>query len=229
MNTEALFKITYGLYVVSSKYESVQSGYISNTVMQVTNSPVQLAICASKNNLTTELIRKSGKVALAALCTEVSKEIITTFGYKSGKEIDKFASVRHFYTPEGLPVLTENTIAWFTGEIVKEIEFETHIMFIVAVSDSDITNPDTEPITYDYYRKVMRGKAPKSAPTYQEPAQTESNDSGSWVCSICGHEYNPAEIDSDSDVAPGTPFEELPDDWLCPTCRMAKSYFKKTK
>jgi rubredoxin/flavin reductase (DIM6/NTAB) family NADH-FMN oxidoreductase RutF len=227
MNLDALFKITYGLYIVSSKHGSQQSGYISNTVMQVTNSPVQLAICSSLNNMTTNLIRKSGKVAVAALCTDVSKNIITTFGYKSGKEINKFSTVKHFYTPESIPVIAEHTIAWFEGNVVKEIEFETHILFIVAINNCDVTKSDTDPITYDYYRKVMQGKAPKSAPTFQETTDTEEKNSGIWVCSVCGYEYNPAIGDPDSGITPGTPFEELPEDWQCPVCGMAKSYFSK--
>lgn len=232
MNLDALFKITYGVYIVSSQYDNKESGFISNTVMQVTATPIQFALCAAKSNYTTELIRKSKKVALSALSTDASQKMIGTFGFKSGRGINKFAEVDHTYTRDGVPVVTQDAIAWFEGHVISELEMETHILFIISIDNSEMVNPDKEPMTYDYYRKIMKGKAPQSAPTYQHTnflnkKKEEKMENTIWVCDICGYEYNPAVGDPDSGIAPGTAFEDIPDDWVCPLCGVDKSNFSK--
>ncbi len=230
MDVQAFFKLTYGLYVVCGKFENAQSGFVSNTVMQVTADPSRVAIAVSKNNFTCELIRKSLRFTVSALKQSVSRDIISSFGYSSGRDTDKFASFGHQTTANGLPVLTQDALAWFDCLVEKALDLGTHYLFVALVVNTEVLS-EGEPLTYAYYRDVMKGHSPKSAPTYIDPkaipSDSEKSDNIIYMCSICGYEYDPAVGDPDSGIAPGTPFEDLPDDWVCPICKMAKSNFIK--
>jgi flavin reductase (DIM6/NTAB) family NADH-FMN oxidoreductase RutF/rubredoxin len=232
LNLDALFEITYGLYIISSGDGHSESGFIANTVMQVTAEPVQVIICSSNQNYTTKLIQKSKRVAISALSTAASRELIGTFGYKSGKDTNKFLGFKHFMTVDSLPVVTEATLAWFEGRVIQEIPMNTHTIFVVIIDNSEIVDSQAEPMTYTYYRQVLKGKSPKTAPTYQEHKSIEKKEDKTmektiWVCDICGYEYDPAIGDLDSGIAPGTAFEDIPDDWVCPVCGVDKSNFSK--
>lgn len=230
MNPEAFFKITYGLYVVSSEYGNKQNGFISNTVFQVTASPEQFAVACSKKNFTAELISKSGKFSFSVLQQDVRQEIIGTFGYKSGRDIDKFTGFNVKTGKTGVPVLMDDCIAWFECELVQTFDAGTHIIFIGTVVDYDLVDGSKEPLTYKYYREARKGKAPENAPTYIKPIKTEpvnTEKKYEYECPACGYIYDPAEGDPDGGIAPETPFEELPDNWKCPVCGMGKNEFEK--
>jgi len=167
MNPQAFFKLTYGLYVVSSNFETQESGFVCNTVMQVTSDPQQITVCTHKHNLTTELIQKSGCFAVSVLSKNSKPQIFGTFGYRSGHDISKFEKVEYFRTANQLPVLTEDCIAWFECEVSQTIDLGTHILFIGKVLNNEILN-DNEPITYAYYHEVLKLKSPKNAPTFHE-------------------------------------------------------------
>ncbi len=238
MNIEAFYNLSYGLYIVSSEYNGKKNGYIANTVFQVTAKPPQLAISCNKDNLSAEIIDKSGLFSVSVLHKEVSKKILGTFGYKSGKEIDKFEEVAYITGKSGIPVVTEDCVAGFECKVVQKTDVGSHIIFIGEVTDAYIIDSEVkEPITYDYYRNVRKGLAPKNAPTYvektKEPApepEPEQKTAGAnmqkWECQVCGHIYDPAVGDPDSGIPPGTPFEELPDDWVCPDCGAEKADFQ---
>ncbi|MEG2070571.1 MAG: flavin reductase family protein, partial [Bacteroidales bacterium] len=132
-------------------------GFICNAVMQVTANPCQLAVAASKDNFTTELIQKSKKIAICALSKNTRLDVIGTFGYKSGREVNKFANVQHIRTEDNLPVLTENVLAWFHGEVVSEIDLGSHILFVAQVDNCEIAGKDHDALTYTYYREVLKG------------------------------------------------------------------------
>lgn len=173
-------------------------------------------------------------MAISVLSQNTSKEIIANFGYKSGRDTDKFASVEHFTTEDGIPVLSQDALGWFKGEVQSETDLGSHILFLVKVDQCDMLDHEGNPLTYCYYRNVMKGKSPKSAPTYiniehinQENKEETMNNSGIWVCEVCGYRYDPKEGDPDSGIAPGTPFEDLPDDWVCPLCGVDKTNFVK--
>jgi flavin reductase (DIM6/NTAB) family NADH-FMN oxidoreductase RutF/rubredoxin len=231
MNLEAYFKITYGLYVVCSAFDSKRSGYISNTVFQVTAEPPQLAISCSKNNFTCALIEKSLGFSVSALKKEVRAEIIGAFGYKSGRDIDKFTNFKYTNGNTGAPVLLEDSLAWFECEVVQIIDTGSHMLFIGKVVDGDLLEAAGEPLTYAWYREVKKGKAPKNAPTYIDASVLEASRKSSqavkYQCTACGHIYDPELGDPAAGVPPGTPFEELPDSWTCPVCGAEKSDFVK--
>ena len=235
MNLNAFYNLSYGLYVIGSEYNGKKNGYIANTAFQVTAQPPQLAISCSKDNFSSEIIEKSGYFSVSVLHKEVSKKILGTFGYKSGRDIDKFEDVGYINGKSGIPVVTEDSIAWFECKVVQKLDVGSHILFIGEVLDGDILESAVkEPITYEYYRSIRKGLAPKNAPTYIEKEKTEekqtaekpaSGNMQKWECTVCGHIYDPAEGDPDSGIAPGTPFEDLPDDWVCPDCGAEKSDF----
>ncbi len=232
MNTEAFFKLTYGLYVVSSGNSTKNSGYIANTAFQVTAEPPQIAIACNKDNYTSELINETKVFSISVLKEQTSSETIGLFGYKSGKEISKFDNIEFKYGNNGAPVYTGEAIAWFECNLVKQFDVGTHILFIGEITESVLTDEVGKPLTYDYYRNVKKGKAPKNAPTYIAPAEEVDNNKNSdlgpkYQCMVCDHIYDPTEGDPDGGIAPGTPFEDIPDDWICPVCGAQKSDFEK--
>lgn len=229
MDIQAFFKLTYGLYVVSSKFDSSQSGFISNTVMQVTAEPARVAIAVAKSNFTCELIQKSSRFTISALKQSVRKDLVAAFGYSSGRVADKFANYAHSFSNNGQPVLTEGVLAWFECQVEQIVDLDSHFLFIATIVDAE-TLSDDEPLTYSYYRNVMKGHSPKYAPTYVDPKNMPASSAQSYniyICTICGYEYDPAVGDPDSGIAPGTPFEDIPEDWVCPICKVGKSNFIK--
>jgi flavin reductase (DIM6/NTAB) family NADH-FMN oxidoreductase RutF len=230
MNFEAYFKITYGLYVVSSVSESKLNGYISNTVFQVTAEPARFAIACSKNNLTAEMIQNSQVFVISALQKETRPEIIGTFGYRSGRETEKFSLFRYKTGKTGAPILLDDTLAWFECEVVQTIDTGTHLLFIGNVVDGDLLDAAGEPLTYAYYREVKKGKAPKNAPTYLDAEKLKKAGQAiqdKYYCTACGYIYDPALGDPDNGIPAGTRFEDLPDTWVCPVCGTEKADFAR--
>jgi flavin reductase (DIM6/NTAB) family NADH-FMN oxidoreductase RutF/rubredoxin len=227
MDTKAFFKLSYGLYVISSKYGDKLNGYVANTAFQVTADPPQIAISCHKDNLSSELITKSKVFSISVLDQKADVGVIGNFGYNTGKEKEKFANVKYKTGKSGAPVLLDSTIAWFDCEVVDSFDVGSHILFIGKVIDSELLEENGEPLTYDYYHKEMKGKAPKNAPTYiKEDKKEEVSGLGrKFECLVCGYVYDPSEGDEGQGIPPGTSFEDLPDDWVCPVCAAAKSDF----
>lgn len=234
MNIEAYYKITYGLYVVSSVDGNKLNGYISNTVFQVTAEPAQFAIACSKNNFTTGMIQKSKVFSISALRKDTSADLIGTFGFKSGKEHDKFLKFNYKTGITGAPILIEDTLAWFECEVVQMIDVGTHLLIIGKVIDGDLLDTSGEPLTYAYYRGSRNGKAPKNAPTYIDPEKL--NDKvpeitagvyDKYECTVCGHIYDEEIGEPEAGIPPRTKFSDLPVDWICPLCGAEKADFIK--
>ena len=132
----------------------------------------------------------------------------------------------------GAPILLQDSLAWFECRVLQTIDVGTHLLFIGEVVDADVIDQSQPPLTYAYYRDVKKGKSPKNAPTYVEPAQNEPPSkspasSDKYVCGTCGYVYDPAVGDPDAGIPAGTRFEDLPEDWVCPVCRAAKADFAK--
>ena len=229
MNIEAYFKVTYGLYLVSSVSDDKLNGYISNTVFQVTAEPARFAIACSKNNFTAGMIEKSHVFSVSVLQKEARPDIIGTFGYRSGTDMDKFASFKYKQGKTGAPVLMEDTIAWFECKVSQTVDTGTHLLFIGEVIDGDLIQPAGEPLTYAYYREVKKGKAPKNAPTFIDPEKLkkQATEAGRYYCTACGYIYDPAIGDPENGYPPRTRFEDLPDTWVCPVCGTPKEDFAK--
>jgi len=230
MNNKTFYKIGYGMYIVSSKKDSKFNGQIANTVFQLTSEPPTIAISINKKNLTYEYINASDVFTVSIINKEVPMEFIGTFGFKSGREIDKFKDVKYKVGMTGAPVVLENTAAYLEAEVINSLDCGTHMVFVGKVVDAEIIN-ETEPMTYDYYHEVKRGKAPSTAPTYiketKEASKPNTVKSEMYKCTVCDYIYNPEKGDPNAGIKPGTPFSELPDDWVCPVCGQDKSVFEK--
>ena len=167
MNTKALHQISYGLYVVAASKGDKINGQIANTVFQITSKPPVLAVSINKENYTHEFIKESRSFVVNVLDRETGMVFIGRFGFKCGRDIDKFDGIKYRLSQLGNPILDENSIAFLEVRVEKEVDVGTHTIFIGEVVDADIVSDD-EPMTYAYYHMVKKGKAPKAAPTYIE-------------------------------------------------------------
>jgi flavin reductase (DIM6/NTAB) family NADH-FMN oxidoreductase RutF/rubredoxin len=228
MNPKALYVLSYGLYVVASKKGERINGQIANTVFQISSDPPTIAVSINKNNLTREFIQEGKRFTVSILAQDAPLSLIGQFGFKSGREVDKFAGIGYRTTPDGLPYLIDSTLAFIEARVVREVDAGTHIIFIGEITESEVLQ-EGAPMTYAYYQQVKRGGTPPAAPTFiQQPKEKEGNKTISkYECSVCGYTYDPAVGDPDGGIAPGTAFEDIPEDWVCPVCGAAKSEFKK--
>ena len=214
MDKNVFRKLTYGLYIISSKYEDTKAGCIVNTVTQITSENPIIAISINKDNYTNKIIKESKRVVISILSQNINKDIISTFGFYSSKDINKFKDIK-YDVEDDLPIIKEGIYAYLIGDVINIIDAETHDIFLIRVKNTKVVNDD-EVLTYKYYQDHMKGKSPKKAPTY-----IESNVSGGnkYRCTICGHIY-------DDDVEE-VKFADLPDDWVCPVCGVTKDKFEK--
>lgn len=232
MDITPLFTITYGLYVVGSSSGKKLNGQITNTVFQITSDPVKVAVSINKTELTHELISKTGKCCIGVLSENADLTFIGNFGFKSGRDVNKFSDIPYMLTPSGCPIPEENILAYIDIEICNTIDVETHTVFIGEVTNCGITGEGT-PMTYSYYREVLCGKTPPTAPSHipapndtkEKPKRKEDSRMKKYVCNICGYVYDPEKGDPDGGIEPGTAFEDIPDDWVCPVCGVGKDQF----
>jgi flavin reductase (DIM6/NTAB) family NADH-FMN oxidoreductase RutF/rubredoxin len=227
VDPKVFHKVSYGLYIVTSRDGGKVNGQIANTVFQIASEPPTFAVSINKQNLTHQFIEKSRVFAVSVLSRDTPLSFIGQFGFKSGRDIDKFSGVAYRPGKSGAPVVTDNTVAYLEAEVINRMDCGTHTVFLGRVTEAEALK-DTEPMTYAYYHEVKRGTAPKTAPTYiKETVDKEIPKMAKYRCSVCGYVYDPAKGDPDSGIAPGTPFEKLPDGWSCPVCGAAKDMFEK--
>jgi flavin reductase (DIM6/NTAB) family NADH-FMN oxidoreductase RutF/rubredoxin len=230
MNIESFFRFTYGMYIVSSADGNIKNGYVSNTVFQVTSEPPQLAVSCHKDNLTTEFIRKSRKFSVSVLSQNAESALIALFGYRSGRDEKKFASTQHISGSSGIPIVIQDSIAWFECKVVNEFDLGTHILFIGEVMDCNLLDESNKALTYAWYREVKKAFSPKNSPTYIDPIKRikdkESEGLQKYQCVACSYIYDPAIGDPEGGIPPGTAYEDIPDDWICPVCGASKDMFE---
>lgn len=245
MNYRAFHKLSYGLYIIATEHEGVKAGYIGNTAFQVTSSPSKVAISSNKDNFTTQKIIDSKRFSLSVLQKEVKTSLIGKFGFMTGTEIDKFDGVETITSVTGAPIVTDSCVAWFDCKVLDTIDVGTHMLIIGEVVEGEMLSNE-EALTYDYYHRKYKMFAPKNAPTYidqdklgdepepepveekKEEKKTSGSPGACFTCSICGFQYDPEEGDPSAGIPPGTPFEDLPDDYKCPICNADKEYFKES-
>jgi flavin reductase (DIM6/NTAB) family NADH-FMN oxidoreductase RutF/rubredoxin len=220
---EALFKISYGLYIVSTGDKTSGNGYIANTVFQITAEPARFVISCNKDNHTHDLIQKHKVFSVSILETNTPSELFGDFGYKSGKDFDKLKHVDLKYGETGVPIVLNSSVAYLEFKLEQSIEVGTHTMFIGELLNAEIIDDSKETLTYDYYRKVKNGISPKNAPTYIDKSKlenkTEAEIGKKYKCDVCGYIHD--------DVQEGEKFEDLPEDWVCPVCGVDKSNFEE--
>lgn len=208
MDEKALYKLSYGLYIISSSYQGKDAGCVVNTLHQVTASPVQVSVAVNKNNYTAEIMQKAGRFDAVVLTQDVDMEVIGTFGFYSSKDSDKFAKHAYVRDAHGIPYVKEHTAATLGCRIVQTLDIGSHILFIGEVEEAQVTS-DEDVMTYAYYHLVKNGKTPKNASSYQASQETKKV---GWRCSICGYVYE------------GDP---LPEDFICPICGAPAAVFEK--
>ena len=226
MNLKALHRLGYGLYVVCSRKKDKFNGQIANTVFQVCSEPPVIAVTINKNNLTHEFITESGVFTASILSRDTPLSFIGHFGFKSGREIDKLKGINYKIGETQAPLVTDNTIAYLEAKVMQQVAVVTHTIFIGELIGADILR-EGEPMTYAYYHQVKRGTIPKAAPSYIGEEKETATKMAKYKCTVCGYVYDPELGDPDGNIKPGTPFEGLPDDWVCPVCGASKSEFER--
>ncbi|MFH1775160.1 MAG: flavin reductase family protein [Chloroflexota bacterium] len=165
MNLKALYKLGYGLYIVTSKMGNKLNGQIANTVFQVCSEPPTIAVSINKGNLTHEYIDSSRVMAVSVLSQDTPLPFIGGFGFRSGRDVDKFEGVSYRLGETGAPIVLDNTLAYLEARIVQTVDVHTHTIFIGELVESD-TLQEGAPMTYDYYHQIKGGTTPKAAPSY---------------------------------------------------------------
>ena len=198
IDNTALFKIGYGLYVISCNDGAKDNAFICNTVVQQTSTPLVVSVTINKQNYSHDIIKNTGKMNVNCLNTNTPFTVFERFGFKSGRDTDKFEGFDAWRSQNGLMALTADYInALLSLEVKEVIDLGTHSMFICDVSfAASLSNEDS--MTYDYYHKNVKPKnnVPKKK---------------GYVCKICGYVYEG---------------EPLPADFVCPICKHGASDFE---
>jgi len=145
-----------------------------------------------------------------------------------GREIDKLKDVNYKLGETKAPIILDHTLAYLEARAINQVDVGTHTIFIGELVGADILK-EGEAMTYAYYHQVKRGSTPKTAPSYIEERKETVSKMTKYECTVCGYTYDPEAGDPDGGIKPGTPFEELPDDWVCPVCGASKDQFEKVE
>ncbi|MEE8470775.1 MAG: flavin reductase [Dehalococcoidia bacterium] len=226
MNLEALRPISYGLYIVGSRNGDRINAQIANTVTQVCSEPPTISVTINKGNLTHEFISDSRVFTVSVLCQDAPLSLIGNFGFKSGRDENKFDGINYILGETKAPIVLDHSVAYLEANVTKDVDVGTHTIFIGELVGAEVLTED-EPMTYAHYHHVKRGTTPKTAPSYLSEKKEGDSKLAKYLCSVCGYVYDPEKGDPENDIVPGTPFEELPEDWVCPTCGASKSEFEK--
>ena len=196
----AMFKLSYGLFVLTAREASRDNGCIINTVTQLTDSPKRISIAVNKQNLTHDMILKTGVFNVSILSENAPFAIFKHYGFQSGRDTDKFAGVPALARAQnGIYYLPDSTNAFLSGKVTQTIDLGTHTLFIADVTEARVLS-DVPSMTYAYYFENVK---PKPAALQKQTG---------WVCRICGYVYEG---------------EELPEDFICPLCKHGAEDFEK--
>jgi ferric-chelate reductase [NAD(P)H] len=169
MDLSTLFKITYGMYIVSSKNGDKINAQLSNTVVQISPEPATMLISVSKKNLTHEFIEKSGVFTINIISDLCEMTDIGMFGFRTGRDFNKFESCKYKLGKNGAPIILDKMVGYVECEVINTVDCGSHTVFIGKVTDTEMINSDLETITYYYYFKTLKGKLSKNATHYQKP------------------------------------------------------------
>ena len=167
MDTKVLHQISYGMYIVGSRKGDSINGQTCNTVIQVSSEPPIISACINKGNLTHDFIDDSGVFAVSILSQDTPLSLIGRFGFKSGREMDKFEGIDYKLGETKAPIVLDNTLAYLEAKVISEVDVGTHTIFIGELVGAEVIQ-EGEPMTYAYYHQVKRGTTPKTAPSYHK-------------------------------------------------------------
>ncbi|MBO5573543.1 MAG: flavin reductase [Clostridium sp.] len=204
MDMKAMYKLSYGLFVLTAKRGEKDNGCITNTAIQVTSEPNRISIAVNKANYTHDMVLETGKFNVSIISEKADFDLFKHFGFQSGRDVDKFADFTDCARAEnGIFYITKGTNAVISAEVEQCIDLGSHTLFIAKVTDLMVLDSASS-ATYEYYQNNIKPKpqAVGTTPTGQTI----------WRCRICGYEY----------VG-----EELPEDFICPLCKHPASDFEK--
>ncbi len=214
--------------MVASQKQGKLNAQIANTVVQVSSEPPIISVCINKQNLTHEFITESKVFVASVLSQDTPLSFIGHFGFKSGREVDKLKDVNYKLGEAKAPIVLDHSLAYLEARVINQVDVGTHTIFIGELVGADVLR-EGEPMTYAYYHQVKRGTTPKTAPSYIEERKETVSKMAKYKCTVCGYIYDPELGDPDGGIKPGTPFEEIPDDWVCPVCGASKDQFEKVE
>lgn len=202
MDKKSVYKLSYGLFVLTASEGDKDNGCIVNTVIQLTSDPMQIAVTVNKGNLTHDIIKNTGKFNVSVIDNTAPFELFKHFGFQSGRDSMKFGTPDSYkfapkYADNGLLYVSAYANAFMSGKVVKEIDLGTHTMFVAQMTDDKVLS-DKPSMTYEYYLANVKPR----------PEQKKTD----WVCKVCGYIY-------EGDV--------LPDDFVCPICKHGAADFEK--
>lgn len=208
MDNKAMYKLSYGLFVLTAKDGDKDNGCIINTAIQAASEPNQLSICINKLNYTHDMVKKTGEFTVSILSQEAPFDLFKRFGFQSGRDVNKFDGFDSCKRgANGIYYVTEGTNAYISVKVSQEVDLGSHTMFIGEITDMEVLG-DVPSVTYEYYLNNIKPKPEDTgvAKDGQQEGQVV------WRCKICGYEY----------VG-----EELPADFICPICKHPASDFEK--
>ncbi len=204
-NENAMYALSYGLFILTARQGEKDNGCIVNTVGQVTITPNRMTVAVDKSNLTHDMILETGEFTVSILSEEAGFDLFRRFGFQSGRKGDKFAGFSGAQRGEnGILYVTEGCNAWISGRVVSSMDLGTHTLFLADVTDGDMLSK-VPSVTYAYYHAHIKPKP-------QAPA--EKSRKKRWVCKVCGYIYEG---------------EVLPEDFICPVCKHPASDFEELK
>lgn len=205
IDTKSMRNLTYGLFALFTNDGTKDNACIINTAQQITTEPNRITIAVNQSNYTCEVIKKTGVFNLSILTEKAPFDIFTRFGFASGRDTDKLAGFDEVATSDnGLKYLTEYSNCFISAKVIASTDYGTHTLFVAEVTEAAVINNDPS-VTYAYYFANIKPK-----PKAEEPKAEEKKIVG-WVCTICGYEYEGA---------------ELPADYTCPLCKHPASDFE---
>ena len=193
----ALFNIGYGLYVITCNDGKKDNGLIVNTVTQVTNTPNRIAVTINKQNYSHHVIKQSGKMNINCLSTEAPFAVFEQFGFKSGRNVNKFENCEPLRSDNGLVFLPRYINSFMSLKVEQYVDLDTHGMFICSITEARVLT-DKETMTYTYYQNNVKPKP-------------QTDGVKGFVCKICGYVHEG---------------DTLPEDFVCPLCKHGAADFE---
>ena len=198
---EAMYKLTYGLFMLTTTDGEKQNGCIVNTVSMLTDEPKRIVVFVNKSNYSEELLKKTGIFNVSVLDESVPFEIFKQFGFQSGRDVDKFEGGRYETSENGLYYLPKHCNAVLSGKVIDSYDYGTHTLFVAEVVEAKKLDGGKS-VTYEYYQSHIK-------PRPEAPKAEEAGEK--WVCQICGYTHE----------------GPLPDDFICPWCKHPAEDFQR--
>ncbi len=200
IDNKAMYKISYGLYMLTTTDGEKQNGCIVNTVAMLTDNPKRVTLFVNKGNYSNELLKKTGVFNVSVLTESAPFELFKQFGFVSGRDTDKFAVGSYEKSENGLYYLPEHANAVLSGKVVDSYDYGTHTLFVAEITEAKILSQEKS-VTYEYYQENIKAK-----PQVQAEENKEK-----WVCKVCGYVHE----------------GPLPEDFICPWCKHPASDFER--